>query len=192
MSIELLNEPKRRRWWLLQKGLETTSFRDALLLAQAAEDFLLGKPTGKVAVFSADDAAVALAPPQASAHPAIQIAVQVGAAAAGNNQPEMQNAIEANSGPDDRAVDDAAPTGPVSLPAPDEVVRFLRQNDDVVVSAGPGTYLVNGRFRESTQELIARANRVRARRNQPPFAPVPVLACLTDKLYDSAVPCNSL
>jgi hypothetical protein len=192
MSIELLNEPKRRRWWLLQKGLETTSFRDALLLAQAAEDFLLGKPTGK-AVFSADGAAVALAPPQASAHPAIQIAVQVGAAAAGNHQPEMQKAIEASlPGPDDFAVDDAAPTGPLSSPAPDEVVRFLRQNDDVVVSAGPGTYLVNGRFRESTQELIARANRIRARRNQPPFAWVPVLACLTDKLYDSAVPCNSL
>jgi hypothetical protein len=176
MSIELLNEPERRRWWLLQKGMETTSFRDALLLAQAAEDFLLGKPTGKVAVVSADDAAAASAPPQATAHPAVEIVAHIGAAAAGNHQPEMQRAIEADAAPDDRGVDDAAPTGAVSLPAPDEVVRFLRRNDDVVVSAGPGTYLVNGWFRESTKDLIARANRIRARRNQPPY-----------KLSDSAV-----
>jgi hypothetical protein len=51
----------------------------------------------------------------------------------------------------------------------DDVVRFLRQHDDVVVASGEGTFLVNGRFSEDLDTLVARANRARARQRKPPF-----------------------
>lgn len=62
----------------------------------------------------------------------------------------------------------------------DDVVRYLRQQDDVVVADGDG-FLVNGRFHLELSELVARANRMRHRQNKPPFkidgvepqAPVP-------------------
>ena len=38
----------------------------------------------------------------------------------------------------------------------EEVVRYLRQQDDVVVFHEDGSYLINGRFRMSAAELIAR------------------------------------
>ena len=51
----------------------------------------------------------------------------------------------------------------------EEIVRYLRQQDDVVVPQEDGRYLVNGRFRMSAAELIARANRMRNRQRKPPF-----------------------
>jgi hypothetical protein len=51
----------------------------------------------------------------------------------------------------------------------DEIVRYLRQQDDVVVSQEDGRYLVNGRFRMSVAELAARANRIRSRQQKPTF-----------------------
>lgn len=59
---------------------------------------------------------------------------------------------------------------PRPLPASkDEVVRYLRQQDDVVVPQGDGEFLVNARFRLSLAELISRANRMRARQGKPNF-----------------------
>jgi len=55
----------------------------------------------------------------------------------------------------------------------DDVVRYLRQQDDVVVSAGTDAYLVNGRFRLNFEELLARANKIRQRRGKPQFRRVP-------------------
>ena len=51
----------------------------------------------------------------------------------------------------------------------DEVVRYLRQQDDVVVSAENGAFLVNGRFKLDLIELVARANRMRTRQGKPGF-----------------------
>jgi hypothetical protein len=51
----------------------------------------------------------------------------------------------------------------------EEVVRYLRQQDDVVVSDGDGGFLVNGRFRLGLAELVAKANRARARQNKALF-----------------------
>src|ERR1051326_6235773 len=51
----------------------------------------------------------------------------------------------------------------------DEIVRYLRQQDDVVVSQEDGWYLVNGRLRMSVAELAARANRIRSRQQKPAF-----------------------
>jgi DNA-binding CsgD family transcriptional regulator len=67
-------------------------------------------------------------------------------------------------------VSTAAP-GPAAPAAAglDEVVRYLRQQDDVVVPQGPGEFLLNGRFRMDTIELVSRANRMRSRQGKPAF-----------------------
>ena len=51
----------------------------------------------------------------------------------------------------------------------DDIVRYLRQQDDTVVLQEDGGYLVNGRFRLSAAELTARANRMRSRQRKLPF-----------------------
>ena len=51
----------------------------------------------------------------------------------------------------------------------DEVVRFLRQQDDVVVRQDNGEFLVNGRFRLQPADLLERANRMRERQGKPRF-----------------------
>ena len=58
----------------------------------------------------------------------------------------------------------------------DEVVRYLRQQDDVVVSAENGAFLVNGRFKLDLIELVARANRMRMRQGKPDFQLSPGLS----------------
>ena len=67
-----------------------------------------------------------------------------------------------------------ASTGLVVLAGPDDVVRYLRRADDVVVATDDGAYMVNGRFRESLEELVKRANRIRARQRQPLFQLMPM------------------
>jgi len=51
----------------------------------------------------------------------------------------------------------------------EDVVRYLRQQDDVVVRQENGEFLVNGRFSMPLAELLARANRMRARQDKPAF-----------------------
>ena len=51
----------------------------------------------------------------------------------------------------------------------DEVVRYLRQRDDVVVPQGEGKYLVNARFELTLPELIDRANKMLNRQGKPAF-----------------------
>jgi hypothetical protein len=51
----------------------------------------------------------------------------------------------------------------------EDVIRFLRQRDDVVVPQENGEFLVNGRFRMRFEELLARANRIRAREGKSKF-----------------------
>jgi hypothetical protein len=59
---------------------------------------------------------------------------------------------------------------PTIAPTPLEgVIRYLRQQDDVVVRDGDG-FLVNGRFQMSASELVSRANKMRARQHRPEFA----------------------
>jgi hypothetical protein len=52
----------------------------------------------------------------------------------------------------------------------DEIVRYLRQQDDVVVPEGKGEFMLNGRFRLGMEELVERANRMRRRQGKPEFA----------------------
>src|SRR5207248_10300741 len=62
--------------------------------------------------------------------------------------------------------DDQDSTAATSI---EEIVRYLRQQDDVVVPQEAGGYMVNGRFRMSAAELMARANRMRSRQRKPAF-----------------------
>jgi DNA-binding Xre family transcriptional regulator len=58
-----------------------------------------------------------------------------------------------------------------TLPASvDDIVRFVRQQDDVVVPHGKGEFLVNGRFSLTLPELVDRANRIRFRQGKPKFS----------------------
>jgi hypothetical protein len=51
----------------------------------------------------------------------------------------------------------------------DDVVRYLRQQDDVVVPQEDGIFLVNARFRLPGADLVTRANRMRVRQRKPEF-----------------------
>jgi len=52
---------------------------------------------------------------------------------------------------------------------PENIVRFLRQQDDIVVPQADGAFLVNGRFRLALPELVSRANKMRRRQGKPEF-----------------------
>ena len=59
---------------------------------------------------------------------------------------------------------------PTSLPASvEEIVRYLCQQDEVVVQQRNGDFLLNGRFNLTLADLLARANRMRSRQNKPSF-----------------------
>jgi hypothetical protein len=51
----------------------------------------------------------------------------------------------------------------------EDIVRYLRQQDDIVVAQENGEFLVNGRFRMPFEDLVARANRIRRRQGKPAF-----------------------
>jgi hypothetical protein len=52
----------------------------------------------------------------------------------------------------------------------EQVIRYLRQQDDVVVPQEHGQFLVNARFRLRLADLVSRANRMRQRQGKPEFA----------------------
>jgi hypothetical protein len=58
---------------------------------------------------------------------------------------------------------------PAQSASVEDIVRYLRQQDDVVVLQEDGSYLINGRFRMPVAELIVRANRMRSRQGKPVF-----------------------
>ena len=62
-----------------------------------------------------------------------------------------------------------APRAEDTPACPEEVIRYLRQQDDVVVPQDEGEFLVNGRFRLSLAELVTKANRMRSRQGKPEF-----------------------
>jgi hypothetical protein len=70
----------------------------------------------------------------------------------------------------DRLVDEVQPRPEMRIyGSVDDVVRYLRQQDDIVVPQGGGEFLVNARFRLALSELVSRANRMRARQAKPEF-----------------------
>ena len=192
--------PLRRRWWLITKALESAALDDALKIAQAVDKFLtsgdvegldqqisqiyMSGKAGEVEVSCSamaglteivvsrepaepSDAAESL--PQAEVIEELVAAEEpaherASAGTAAWRHPEPEN--------DRDGVADSISNLAVWASI-DDVVRYLRQRDDVVVPNGDGQFLVNGRFSEDTTTLVARANKVRQRHHKPPFQLVP-------------------
>ena len=81
---------------------------------------------------------------------------------------DAQKSASAEPGPGPRQQND----NPEPHSALNEVVQYLRQQDDVVVRHSEGEYLVNGRFRLGAADLIERANRMRSRQGKAAFMSV--------------------
>jgi hypothetical protein len=182
----IVNDPVRRRWRILSKALETVPFEEALRLARSVEDFLLAGGVGVPSVI--DDprhlvgaSAIGNADAPSNRQPLnAECATAATEAAAGPG--EGHGNTGAHQPSEDTTDNDDPVTAPVvspslggdlaALASGDDIVRYLRQRDDVVVREGD-TYLVNGRFRESLGQLAERANRMRSRQGLPPFLLMP-------------------
>jgi hypothetical protein len=189
------DEPDRRRWFLLCKAMETLPLDRALDLARAADEFLLGAPRARSDA-PVDTPADQTAPNEAThrrracgptniALGAAQRDELLGLLVGGGKNAElaarfgltsrqiqgvrMGSAREIAKRRQERAQQDNAGTALSITASCDEIIRFLRQQDDVVVPQPEGNFLVNGRFRLSVTELVERANRMRQRQGKPPY-----------------------
>jgi hypothetical protein len=171
----MFNEPARRRLWLINKALENASLAEALALAQATEAFLAGTPASE---FGSTKPPLHFVNPLDTPAESPQSKVENPPLG-----PVVFDSVIATR-PDGGEQLDTTPLatdGFVSIVGADDVVRYLRQCDDTVVPAGDGTFLVNGRFRETLAELVKRANRMRARQRLPEFGLMPQFAPADDK-----------
>ena len=169
----LFDDEPSRRLWLLSKALEVVPLREALQLAKAAQDFLDGASVFNPTNSQADRSQLAPALPQDD------IPVADGARLREIVAVQLSNphCCKAKLRPLRQATPKrrrAPLTGLVVVAGPDDVVRYLRRADDVVVATDDGAYMVNGRFRENLEELVKRANRIRARQRQPLFQLMPM------------------
>jgi hypothetical protein len=197
----VVSEPVLRRCWLLNKALESASLDEALKLARAADEFLGGDQAKAQALLDemavsgssstrpsqGAEAASALINAASSAGEAKQDAEPVSTTdqvAYAADIVESASATEnhgRDGGSNSSRVEEAGDSEPQAaitsglavLAGMDDIVRFLRQQDDVVVSAGTATYLVNGRFQLNSKELLDRANKIRDRQGKPQFQCLP-------------------
>jgi hypothetical protein len=209
--IRLIEEPTRRRSWLLYKALECLPLDRAIDLARTADQFIVGVPSER----GITDAPVRsepgfASPPQANELelPAAAHAVEpeetmarkptrlnlsaeqreqlLDRLALGAKNAELAaelglsarqvHGIRMGSARDiakrrERLIEKDAPAQDTLADAVsvDDIVRYLRQQDDVVVREGTGEFLVNARFRLPLTELVSRANRMRVRQGKPEF-----------------------
>jgi hypothetical protein len=104
-----------------------------------------------------------------------ELAGTLGNAGVGGHRPDEEVAHEddVEDEPADSAPQVSITSDLAVLAGMEDVVRYLRQQDDVVVSAGTDVYLVNGRFQLSSAELFVRANKIRRRHGKPQFQLIP-------------------
>jgi hypothetical protein len=171
----LFDDEPSRRLWLLSKALEVVPLREALQLAKAAQDFLDGAPSSVFNPTNSQPDLGQLAPalPQGDI-PVADAARLREVVAVATVEPAPLPSGVARAETSDTQEAPFASTGLVVLAGPDDVVRYLRRADDVVVATDDGAYMVNGRFRESLEELVKRANRMRTRQRQPLFQLMPM------------------
>jgi hypothetical protein len=190
---EIFSRPVLRRCWLLSKALENTSLDEALKLAQVADEFLrvdeletsapiATKPVVRssqgphYAGLSEDVLSLRvqsesnhLRPMDIARDTAETVAVERRPSVEGSSD-ELSNDLEGNRKIASHvAVEDSLSV----LAGQEEVVRYLRQRNDVVVPDGANAYLVNGRFRLNFDEMLARANKMRERQGRPLFQSIP-------------------
>jgi hypothetical protein len=192
------DRPTHRRFWLLCKALECVPLNRALDLARMAEEFVLGassEPESEspmsphLAANSSHpqervECSACANKPAASGRSKLPLSTEqrgrlLDRLANGARNPELASEFglsprqvqgirisEARKAKFDRAGTPSPENPPQSI---EEVIRFLRQQDDVVVREDDGRFLVNGRFRLAAAELIERANRIRARQGKSAF-----------------------
>jgi len=188
----------QRRWWLLCKALECSPLSDALKLARAADEFLTVAPSG--ILFNTPDEARSLGrSDQPECREEASQAGHTGLSLSAADRDELLDLLASGAknaelahrfgltprqvqgirmGSARRIAKRRQETGtqqdkkvPETLPASiDDIVRFVRQQDDVVVPHGKGEFLVNGRFSLNLAELADRANRIRLRQGKPTFS----------------------
>lgn len=198
----VFTEPVLRRCWLLNKALESASLDEALKLARAADEFLgMGQPKALPSpvelalsegssrvpgqnfqpvatlpiVASGDDRAEQAAGHASATDHIARTAKNTSAAASDTHEDlsDTSHTEEAASEPEHSEQQAAKTSGLAVLTGMDDIVRYLRQQDDVVVSVGTASYLVNGRFELNPEELLARANKIRERQGKPLFQRLP-------------------
>jgi DNA-binding Xre family transcriptional regulator len=186
-----------RRWWLLCKALECSPLKDALELARAADEFLTDAPPGiplnppdEARALGRSDEPACREEARQSGHTGLSLSATdreelLDLLARGAKNAElahrfgltsrqvqgirMGSARRISKRRQEAAIQQDAEVSE-SLPAfVDDVVRFIRQQDDVVVPHGNGEFLINGRFRLGIAELVDRANRIRVRQGKPKF-----------------------
>ena len=192
------DRPAHRRVWLLCKALECVPLNRALDLARMAEEFVLGASCDQesespisphLAANSSHrqervEWSACANKPAAGGRSKLPLSTEqrgrlLDRHADGAHNPQLASEFglspkqvqgirisEARKGKLDRSGTPSAENPPQSI---DEVVRFLRQQDHVVVREDDGRFLVNGRFKLVAAELIERANRIRARQGKPAF-----------------------
>jgi hypothetical protein len=186
---DIFSRQELRRCWLLNKALENAPFDEALKLARVADQFLSANQLEtsasiltKPAVCSSQgslyaglsESVLSLSVERESdhLHPA-----DIGRDLAEPVVVELCGSLEGAS--DDRAGNPDTSSQVVVenslqiLASPADIVRYLRQRDDVVVRDGANAFLVNGRFRLNFDEMLARANNMRERQGKPPFSAIP-------------------
>ena len=103
----------------------------------------------------------------------VELASEFGLASRQVQGIRMGSAGEISKRRDRHSKMDASPWHPSELPAApgsaEDIVRYLRQQDDVVVPNGDGEFIVNARFRLGLPELADRANKMRRRQAKPEF-----------------------
>jgi hypothetical protein len=191
---DLFDHPGYRRLWLLSKALEFASLDDALRLARSAEAFLdfnvATAPSGLARSATTlsgrpEDASTFVVPPpiDSAEDNRLPLNVRVICSTAAEPPPREAAGIHTRDVTTDTVALQystaraSVGNGLAVLASPEDVVRFLRQQNDVVVSAGDDAYLVNGRCRENLVELTARANRMRRREKKPVFELSPLALC---------------
>jgi hypothetical protein len=183
---DIFSRRELRRCWLLNKALENAPFDEALKLAQVADEFLsANKPETSASILTKPAICSSQRPLYAGLsdsvlslpvererdhlHPA-----DIGRDLAETVIVELCGSLEGTS--DDQASNPETSSQVMvenslqALASQDDIVRYLRQRDDVVVRDGANAFLINGRFRLNFDEMLARANNMRERQGKPPFS----------------------
>lgn len=193
---EICREPWLRRCWLLLEALNTLPLHQAIGVAARAEMFLLGGPAA--AALQPEEGGALETGAAASAMLAAGDALPEPAAPEGEEGPqETALAAERRTQMLARITDGASDAelvaefglsprqaqdfrtqmvqlrSAVVSATEEDVVRYLRQQGDIVIGAGEGQFLVNARFKLSFEELLDRANRMRYRQNKELFVAKP-------------------
>jgi hypothetical protein len=148
----LLEDPERRRSWLLLKALENFPLDKALELAEIAERFLSGVPSesrGTTGIFARLNAGSPTA-----------------LAATGETPVAVSNGI----GIEDHGWLAADAMKLTVLASIDDIARYLGQHGDLIASK---EFEVNGQSEATRNELLSRANHLRVRQGLPTYALLP-------------------